>query len=511
MGWTTVETSPEDWIFMKWPVNRREFLGASDLGWAAASAACRSTGFDTPQEFSDLTATAAVARMRNGETKAEDYARALLDRAQRLERLNAFRVLDREAVLEAARAADKSRASGARLGLLHGLPVPVKDSVNTAALPTSNGMRALREFRPKADAAVLVRLLAQGAIVMGKTNLHELSLGWTSNNATFGAVHNPYDPERVPGGSSGGSAVAVAARMAPLAIAEDTLGSIRIPSTMCGLAGFRPTYGRYPDDGIMPLSNSKFDQVGPVARSVEDLALFDTAITGEATPLSAVDLKGVRIGVADYFMSDLDPEVERIATEALERLRAAGATLVKADLPDEVKSTLPVALTVITYELRGALSRFLETQETGVTFDQMVEQAGPDIRALLKNRPPPREAYDSMLAQRQRIREAIRAHFAKHDIVALAFPPAMIAPPKIGDDGDDTIRGRTFPRTTTLGRNVSLSSCASLASLVLPAGMTSSGLPIGLEFDALPGEDRRSLAVGLSLERALGPVAAPRV
>jgi mandelamide amidase len=449
--------------------------------------------------------------MRNGEMKAEDYGRALLDRAQRLERLNAFRVLDRETVLEAARAADKSRASGARLGLLHGLPVPVKDSVNTAALPTSNGTRSLREFRPKADAAVLVRLLAQGAIVMGKTNLHELSLGWTSNNATFGAVHNPYDPERVPGGSSGGSAVAVAARMAPLAIAEDTLGSIRIPSTMCGLAGFRPTYGRYPDDGIMPLSSSKFDQVGPVARSVEDLALFDTAITGDAAPLSAVDLKGVRIGVADYFLSDLDPEVERVATGALERLSAAGATLVKADVPDELKSTLPVALTVITYELRGALSRFLEAQETGVTFDRMVDQAGADIKMLLKNQPPPREAYDSMLAQRQRIRDAIRAHFAKHDIVALAFPPAMIAPPKIGDDGDDTIRGHTFPRTTTLGRNVSLSSCASLASLVLPAGMTSSELPIGLEFDALPGEDRRLLAVGLSLERALGPVAAPRV
>ena len=139
---------------MKWPVNRREFLGASGLLGLAASAACRSTGIDTTRELTDLTATAAVARMRNGETKAEDYARALLDRARRLERLNAFRVLDRETVLEAARAADKSRASGARLGLLHGLPVPVKDSVNTAALPTSNGTRALREFRPKADAAV---------------------------------------------------------------------------------------------------------------------------------------------------------------------------------------------------------------------------------------------------------------------------------------------------------------------------------------------------------------------
>jgi indoleacetamide hydrolase len=497
---------------MKSNVNRRDFVvQASGLVGLAAGAACRLAVVDMTRELTDLTAAAAVAKMRNGEIKAEDYARALLDRVQSLERLNAFRVLDREGVLEAARAADKSRASGARLGLLHGLPIPVKDSVNTATLPTSNGTRALREFRPKANATVLEPLLLQGAIVMGKTNLHELSLGWTSNNLTFGAVHNPYDEARVPGGSSGGSAVAVAARMAPLAIAEDTLGSIRIPSTMCGLAGFRPTYGRYPDDGIMPLSSSKFDQVGPVARSVEDLALFDTAITADATPLSAVDLKGVRIGVADYFLSDLDPEVERVALEGFERLRAAGATLVKADVPDDVKSGLPVALTVITHELRAALSHFLEAQETGITFGQMVEQAGADIKALLKNQPPPREAYDSMVAQRQRIRDAIRAHFAKHDLVALAFPPAMIAPPKIGDDGDDTIRGRTVPRTTTLGRNVSLGSCASLASLVLPAGMTSGGLPIGLEFDALPGADRRLLAVGLSLERALGPVSGPRV
>jgi mandelamide amidase len=493
-------------------IPRREFLVQASVfaGWASAEA-CRSIGVDAPRELIDLTASTAVARMRNGEIKAEDYARALLDRTQRFERLNAFRSLDRETVLEAARAADKLRASGARMGLLHGLPVPVKDSVNTAQLPTTNGTRALRDFRPKANAAVLVPLLAQGAIVMGKTNLHELSLGWTSNNATFGAVHNPYAPERVPGGSSGGSAVAVAARMAPLAIAEDTLGSIRIPSTMCGLAGFRPTYGRYPDDGIMPLSSSQFDQVGPLARSVEDLALFDAAITGDAAPLAAIDLKNIRIGVADYFVSDLDPEVERVSTEALERLRAAGATIVKADVPDEVKTTLPVALTVITYELRGALSRFLEAQETGVTFEQMVEQAGPDIRLLLKNQPPPREAYDSMLAQRQRIRESIRAYFAEHDIVALAFPPAMIVPPKIGEDGDDTIRGRKIPRTTTLGRNVSLGSCASLASLVLPGGMTSTGLPVGLEFDALPGDDRRLLAVGLSLERALGAVAGPRV
>jgi Asp-tRNA(Asn)/Glu-tRNA(Gln) amidotransferase A subunit family amidase len=169
--------------------------------------------------------------------------------------------------LEAARAADKARAAGATLGMLHGLPIPVKDSVNTKDLPTSNGTRALRDFKAKDDAAVLKPLFAQGAILMGKTNLHELSYGWTSNNATFGPVRNPYDPEHVPGGSSGGSAAAVAARIAPLAIAEDTLGSIRVPASMCGLAGLRSTFGRYPDDGIMPLTVNKFDQVGPLARS----------------------------------------------------------------------------------------------------------------------------------------------------------------------------------------------------------------------------------------------------
>jgi len=174
----------------------------------------------------------------------------------------------------------------------------VKDSVNTKALPTSNGTRALRNFRPKDDAAVLKPLLANGGILMGKTSIHELSYGWTSNNGVFGPVRNPYDPARVPGGSSGGSGAAVAARMAPLAVAEDTLGSIRVPATMCGLAGLRPSFGRYPGDGIMRLTDNKFDQVGPVARSVEDLALFDAVMTGDSSPLVPTPLQGVRIGIS---------------------------------------------------------------------------------------------------------------------------------------------------------------------------------------------------------------------
>ncbi len=495
--------------------SRREFLahtaGAVAMAAAGSSLGCTTGRGRSVEELTELSAMAAIAAMKSGALKAEDYARVLVDRATRLDSLNAFRVLTLDTVLEAARAADRTRAAGGRLGLLHGLPIPVKDSVNTDAFPTSNGTATLRDFRPKANASVLTPLLAAGAVVMGKTNLHELSLGWTSNNATFGPVHNPYDPTRVPGGSSGGSAVAVATRMAPVAIAEDTLGSIRIPAGMCGICGLRPTYGRYPDDGIMPLTTNKFDQVGPLARTVEDLALFDSAITGDMSPLAVIDLKGVRIGIADFFLADLDPEVERVTIAALDRLRAAGVTIVRADVSDDVKAAPRVALTIIASELRAAIGNFLATHGTGVSFEQMAAQVGPDLKALFATKPPPSSAYDAMIAQRIRTGEAIRAYFAKQEIVALAFPPAMIPAHKIGEDGSMTVRGQVVPNTVTMGRNVSLASCASMASLVLPAGLTSAGLPVGLEFDALPGTDRQLLALGVALQRALGPIAAAKV
>jgi mandelamide amidase len=228
----------------------------------------------------------------------------------------------------------------------------VKDSINSKALPTSNGTRALRDFRPRDDAGVLKALLAKGAILMGKTNLHELSLGWTSNNGIFGSVHNPYDPTRVPGGSSGGSGVAVAARMAPLAVGEDTFGSIRVPASMCGLAALCPSFGRYSDDGIMPLTDAKFDQSGPLARCVADLALFDATVTGASAPLSVTRLQGVRIGIApESLLSGLDPEVERVTNAAFHKLRAAGVTLVEAELPDIAKNAAAVAATIIGYEV----------------------------------------------------------------------------------------------------------------------------------------------------------------
>lgn len=502
-------------------ITRREFLAKASalaVGTAVSTVLpCRAARTQTRTNLSELSAVAAVAAMQRGEIKAEDYARALLDRAQSLERLNAFRTLDREKVLEAAQAADKARASGAALGALHGLPIPVKDSVNTKSLPTSNGTRALRDFRPRADAAVLKPLFAQGAILMGKTNLHELSFGWTSNNGVFGPVRNPYDLTRVPGGSSGGSGVAVAARIAPLAVAEDTLGSIRVPASMCGLAGLRPSFGRYPGDGIMPLTTNKFDQVGPLARSVADLALFDTVVTGQRAPLAALPLKGVRIGISpEYFLSGLDPEVERVTLEGFQKLETAGITLVRTEIPEPVKAAMDIALTISVYETMPSISAFLEEQGTGVSFDQLVQQASEGLQGefkavVLPPHQPSRDVYESMLVRRTQLQEAITRYFATQGIAALAFPPILIPPPRIGEDAEVDIRGQKVPLDVAIARNIALGSCACMASLVLPAGMTSNSLPVGIEFAALRGKDRELLSLGLSIEKTLGPIPAPKI
>src|SRR4029077_11456494 len=198
----------------------------------------------------------------------------------------------------------------------------------------------------KEDAAVWRRLSQAGAILLGKNNLHEMSLGWTSANQVYGPVRNPYDPTCIPGGSSGGTAVAVSARMAPAGIGEDTNGSIRVPAAMCGIAGLRPTHGRYPGAGVMPLAPS-LDTVGPMARTVSDLCLLDSVITGDPIVSSSVNLNDVRIGVSRaHYFSDLESGVQRVMDTVLARLHEAGAVIVEAEIPDLAalvgKVTVPI-------------------------------------------------------------------------------------------------------------------------------------------------------------------------
>ena len=490
-------------------VSRRVFLLAAT---AAADGIAAAPG---AAQMLEMSATEAVAAIRQGEITAERYATVLLEQCERGKALNAFITLEPPRVLEAARAADLQRKAGRGRGLLHGLPIPVKDSVNTRDLRTTAGTPALRDFQPREDAAVISKLRDAGAIVLGKTNLHELSMGWTSNNLAFGAVHNPYDPSRIPGGSSGGTAAAVAARMAPMGVAEDTEGSIRVPAAVCGVAGFRPTTGRYPSTGVAPIS-LLFDQVGPQARSVADLALFDTVMTGERHPRRVMRLKGLKLGVArGYFQVGLDAEVERIANLALKKLQSAGVQLVEAEVEDLAGLVQRTASPIQRHDVLRTLPKYLLDSGAGVTMEQVIAQSSRDLKAFFANvmaggpgfvsEEVYRAAIDTHLP---RLKENYKSYFARTGVAAIVFPATMVAATKIGED-QVMIGGRTVSFFTAISRNIAPGSTAGLPGLVLPAGLTSGGLPVALEFDGPAGSDLALLALGAGVEEVLGRLPAP--
>jgi mandelamide amidase len=477
----------------------------------------RSSSAAAGEDLTALSAIDAVRAMTRGELTAERYATALLERCRDGSSLNAFISLQPERVLEAARGCDLKRRTGAPLGLLHGLPIPIKDSVNTRDYPTTGGTPALRHFQPRADAPVVDSLRKAGAIVLGKTNLHELSYGYTSNNHAYGAIHNPYDPTCIPGGSSGGTGAAIAYRMAPLGIAEDTEGSIRVPAALCGIAGFRPTTGRYPTTGAVPIT-PLFDQVGPHARSVADLLLFDKAVTRDPSPAPRPSLKGVRLGVVrSYWYADLDPEVERITEAALHTLTRAGVELVEGDLPELAHLIALTTDPIQNHDVKRSLTRYLAEYDTGISFDTLLAKASPDVQRMIRPVLPNgsdfvsdsqyREAVDVHLPA---LRSLYRNYFVRAGVAAIVFPTTILPAPAIGEENMDVeVRGRKLPLDQAMSRNIAPGSTAGLPGLVLPAGLTSTGLPVALEFDGATGSDRALLGLGLAIEAVLGRLPPP--
>ncbi|WP_017669089.1 amidase family protein [Sandarakinorhabdus sp. AAP62] len=452
----------------------------------------------------ELSASAAVALMASGELTAEDYATALLARCGQGAHLNAFISLDVSQVLEQARAADAHRAAGRPLGLLHGLPVPVKDSVNTRDYPTTGGTNALREFRPATDAACVALLREAGAIVLGKTNLHELSFGWTSTNTAFGAVRNPHDPTRIPGGSSGGTAAAVAAGMAPLGVAEDTGGSIRVPAALCGLFGFRPTTGRYPSTGVVPMT-ALFDQVGPHARCMDDIMLFDAVMTGDASSIAPALLAGLRIGLCrDFHFAGLDAGVAAAVEDAIARLQAAGVVMVDVELPGLAALTDAACMPILFHDTLPSLADYLAMHDAPVSLAEVQAQvASPDVQAALSlcaqfNDGPDTGYVTARDMHRPALQRLLAACFVEHDIAALLFPTTMVTATPIGSDSMVTINGVDVPFATAIGRNILPGSTAGLPGLVMPCGRTG-GLPVSIELDGPAGSDRQLLAIGMAV------------
>lgn len=489
---------------------------------ATQTAARPAVAFARSDGLVALTATEAARALGSGEVTAEGYAQALLRQCQTGAALNAFISLRAELVLEAARECDLKRRSGARLGRLHGLPVAIKDSVNTRQLPTTAGSPALRHFQATQDAPLVRILRDQGAVLLGKTNMHELSWGYTSNNAAYGAVRNPYDPTRIAGGSSGGSAASVAFRMTPLGVAEDTEGSIRVPAALCGTVGFRPSTGRYPNDGTAP-TTAVFDQLGPHARSVDDLLLFDAVVTGSGPVAATPSLRGIRLGIIrPYFWKPLDPEVERIAERALDGLRRAGAKLIEGELPELQKLIGLITRQVQFHDFRPTMTAYLRRYEAGLSFEELITRSSPTMRRIGesmielggRNFVSDQEYQQILAVHLPALRAMYRDYFMRSRVSAIVFPACILPAPLLQspaqeEDWHVQVDGEILPFDVAISRNIAPGSTAGLPGLVLPAGLTRDGLPVALEFDGPAGCDPQLLSLGLALEAELGRLPPP--
>ncbi len=429
---------------------------------------------------------------------------------------NVYITLDSEGALAAATAADEAVKAGADLGPLHGVPLVVKDNIASAGLPTTGGTPALKAWIPATDAPVLAKLRDAGAILLGKTNLHELAFGITSNNAAFGAVANAYDPERFAGGSSGGTGAAIGSRLASAGLGTDTGGSVRIPAALNGVAGLRPTTGRYPAGGIIPISSTR-DTPGPIARTVGDLALLDAVITGSPGALPAVELNSVRLGVPSGLTENLSPETERVFRAALDKLEKSGATLIEVDISTELdlagKAGFPIAL----WEVKRDLTAFLEQYGTGLTLDDIAGAvASPDVKfvfenLVLGNQAIPEEVYRmAMNDLRPLVQSGYADVFVTNKLDALVFPTTPLEAQSItGSDQTVSLNGEDVPTFQTFIRNTDPGSIAGIPGLSLPIGVTSEGLPVGLELDGPAHSDRHLLSLGLAIEAALPEMPAP--
>jgi indoleacetamide hydrolase len=471
-------------------------------------------------EIAALTARAAADYIRRGDLSAERYAQVLVERYNAHRNLNSVAYMDEARLLEDARAVDRSRAQGARLGPLAGLPMILKDNINTAGFPTTAGTAFLKGYRPKANAPLADMLFNQGAILFAKSNMHELALGGTSANPTFGYVKNPYDLSRIPGGSSGGTAAAVAARIVPAGLGSDTTGSVRMPSHFCGIAGLRPSNPKtnkpYPVDGIVPLQ-LEFDVAGPMARNVADVAFIHAAVTHQAE-LTPTDLRGVRIGLPRaYYWETLDGDVATIMEATLNRLRGAGAVLVDVDFDELIKAALAVRAPLRREDFRTDLAAFLAREYPVMTMkDAIPSIASKRVRALEEDawdHPPAREDVEKARSLMDALGTQYPDGFRRHNIVAIAYPTVPFPAPPLPTEGDALpstfeLNGRSYPDTAML-RNALPGPAFRAPGLSIPAGLTRDGLPVGFEIDGLPGGDDQLLRLGMAIEAVLEPLPPP--
>ncbi len=397
--------------------------------------------------------------------------RCLTAIAERNPSLNAFITVLADAAHEQALRADAEMDAGRYRGPLHGVPISLKDLIDLSGTTTSAASRVRRGHMATGDATIAARLREAGAIIVGKTNLHEFAFGTTNEDSAFGAARHPLDPSRSPGGSSGGSAVSVLADMAYASVGTDTGGSVRIPSAACGLVGLKPTVGEIPTDGVVPLSGT-LDHVGPICRSVEDAGILYDVLRGATPTLGkrAPEARGLRLGVLrDYFMAPLDPEVATSFERACARLQDAGVELhdVAVAHADDI---VPVYLHIVLSEAAAYHASTLESRADDYTANVRLRlELGRYILA---------EDYVRALRGRAVLMHEVDAALTGCD--GLLLPALPIPAPTIGattvriNGSDEPIRNITL-------RLTQLFNLTGHPAIAIPCGSTSEGLPVGAQ------------------------------
>lgn len=475
------------------------------------------------QDLSALSAARVADAVKKGEITAEAAVKACLDRIEKAEpTVKAFLAVTRDAALAQARAVDEKRKAGKPLGALAGVPVALKDNLQLTGVETTCASKILKGHVAAYDATAVARLKSADAVFVGKTNLDEFAMGSSTENSAFQKTTNPWDAACVPGGSSGGSAAAVAARFSAVALGSDTGGSIRQPAAFCGVVGYKPTYGTVSRYGLVAFASS-LDQIGPFARTVEDAALTVSVIGGHdpldstsakrpapAVPAAPKDLKGLRVGLPkEYFVGGLEPEVEKAVRGAVETLKSLGATVKEVSLP-HTKYAIASYYIVAPCEASSNLARFDGIRygyvdRSANTLEDVYEFTrgagfGAEVkrRIMLGTYALSSGYYDAYYAKAQKVRTLMGQDFKKAfaEVDLLACPTTPTPPFRFGEKTDDPV-AMYLSDVFTIPSNM-----AGNASLSLPCGLSAKGLPIGVQLIADQFGDERLLAAARAFETA---------
>jgi aspartyl-tRNA(Asn)/glutamyl-tRNA(Gln) amidotransferase subunit A len=450
-----------------------------------------------------VTITEAAAALRSGKTTSAALTAAAFERIREMNpKLNAMQTLMEESAVARAQQADAELGRGTDLGPLHGIPIALKDLFATRGVLTTGGSKLFANHVPAYNDAVVDKLAVAGAVVVGKAGMHELAYGVTSNNIHFGAIRNPCDPECIPGGSSGGSASAVASGMVFMAMGSDTGGSIRIPAAYCGIAGMKPTYGRVSKYGVMPLGYT-LDHMGPLARSVRDCALVLEAIAGhdprdpttsrrpvpKLVPETGCSIRGVRIGLPEnFYLERLSPDVDVAVRAAFYRAESLGADIVPVKVPD-IAALNAVARVILLAEASAALEPYLTSRRGEI---------GAEVLALLdQGRLVPATDYINA----QRLRRTMRWEFNQlwKQVDCLFTPTTPITAPRIGNTTVE-IQGETQDTRLATTRFMRGINVLGLPALSIPCGRDQRGLPIGLQIVGKAYDEATVMRVGAAIE-----------